>query len=178
MTLTFQEGLTVDETIKIFTDAGVGDRDRFIDAINNYDYDYRFVKELNDWESIPGRKYRLEGYLYPDTYDFYTDSDESFIISKLLSNFDRKFEDNPTPIPDGDGGDLSEYFMLKLRLAQGISEDEIIKKYNHSFSESFLKKAKEFESYGVLKIQNKTLSLTKQGFLISNTIISELEALL
>lgn len=93
VTLTFKEGLTVDETIKIFTDAGVGDRDKFIDAINNYDYDYRFVKELNDWESIPGRKYRLEGYLYPDTYDFYTDSDESFIISKLLSNFDRKFED-------------------------------------------------------------------------------------
>ena len=93
VTLTFKEGLTVDETIKIFTDAGVGDRDKFIEAINNYDYDYRFVKELSNWEDIPGRKYRLEGYLYPDTYDFYTDSDESFIISKLLSNFDRKFEE-------------------------------------------------------------------------------------
>ena len=93
VTLTFKEGLTVDETIKIFTDAGVGNREKFIEAINNYDYDYRFVKELNDWESIPGRKYRLEGYLYPDTYDFYTDSEESFIISKLLSNFDRKFEE-------------------------------------------------------------------------------------
>ncbi|MBQ9941131.1 MAG: endolytic transglycosylase MltG [Clostridia bacterium] len=93
VTLTFKEGLTVDETIKIFTDAGVGNRENFIEAINNYEYDYKFVKELEGWENIPGRKYRLEGYLYPDTYDFYTDSQESFIISKLLSNFNQKFEE-------------------------------------------------------------------------------------
>ncbi len=92
--------------------------------------------------------------------------------------FDRKFEDTPTPIPDGDGGDLSEYFMLKLRLSQGISEDEIIKKYNRSFSDAFIKKAQEFENYGLLKFAGKTLSLTRQGFLVSNTIISELENLL
>lgn len=93
VTLTFKEGLTVDETIDIFIEAGVGTREAFVDAINNYDYDYRFVKELENWRDIPGRKYRLEGYLYPDTYDFYTDSDESFIISKLLSNFNQKFEE-------------------------------------------------------------------------------------
>ena len=93
VTLTFKEGLTVDETIQIFLDAGVGNRDEFIDAINNYDYDFKFVKALDNWRDIPGRKYRLEGYLYPDTYDFYADSDESFIISKLLSNFDQKFEE-------------------------------------------------------------------------------------
>ncbi len=93
VTLTFKEGLTVDETIKIFTDAGVGTREEFIKAINEYDYDYQFVKALENWDEIPGRKYRLEGYLYPDTYDFYTDSDESFIISKLLSNFNQKFEE-------------------------------------------------------------------------------------
>jgi len=93
VTLTFKEGLTVDETIKIFTDAGVGNREEFVEAINNYDYDYKFVKALENWRDIPGRKYRLEGYLYPDTYDFYTDSDESFIISKLLSNFNQKFEE-------------------------------------------------------------------------------------
>lgn len=93
VTLTFKEGLTVDETIDIFVEAGVGNREKFIDAINNYDYDYKFVKALDNWQNTPGRKYRLEGYLYPDTYDFYTDSDESFIISKLLSNFNQKFEE-------------------------------------------------------------------------------------
>jgi len=92
--------------------------------------------------------------------------------------FERKIEDNPTPIPDGNGGDLEEFFMLRLRLSEGISEEEIIKKYNRSFSDSFLKKVKEFENYGLIKNQNKTISLTKQGFLISNTIISELEDLL
>ncbi|MBQ6707989.1 MAG: radical SAM family heme chaperone HemW [Clostridia bacterium] len=92
--------------------------------------------------------------------------------------FDRKFEDNPVAIPDGDGGDLSEFFMLKLRLSQGISEDEILKKYNRSFSDSFMKKARQFESYSLLKIKDKTISLTKEGFLVSNTIISELEVLL
>ncbi|MDD4125912.1 MAG: endolytic transglycosylase MltG, partial [Eubacteriales bacterium] len=33
------------------------------------------------------RKYRLEGYLYPDTYYFYKDSKEYLVINKLLNNF-------------------------------------------------------------------------------------------
>ncbi|MBQ9976623.1 MAG: endolytic transglycosylase MltG [Clostridia bacterium] len=97
--ITFPEGLTADETIELFLENGVGTREGFVEAISSslvYDMDYRFLKELQALETEGfenGRRYALEGYLYPDTYDFYTDSSEIDAISKLLETFNRRFEE-------------------------------------------------------------------------------------
>ena len=60
------------DIIKIFTDAGIGTERGFVDAINNYDYAqyFDFVRVIDE-NKREGRIFRLEGYLYPDTYDFY-----------------------------------------------------------------------------------------------------------
>ena len=55
-------------------------------------------EELNDYwfltDEIPwGEKYCLEGYLFPDTYDFYTNDDPAHVLNKMLSNFDARFTD-------------------------------------------------------------------------------------
>jgi len=97
ITITFTEGMTVDEIIDKFLENGIGTRERFVDVIQNYDFDYWFIKELD--KSIAahpdsGRKYRLEGYLFPDTYNFYSDSTEETAIARLLDNFAVKFDDN------------------------------------------------------------------------------------
>lgn len=90
VTLTFPEGFTVDEIIDLFVKNGVGTREGFVEAINNYPYKHEFVQLLdtNGWDE--DRVYRLEGYLYPDTYDFYTDTEEYLAINKLLNNFNEK----------------------------------------------------------------------------------------
>ena len=90
VTLTFPEGFTVDDVIDLFVKNGVGTREGFIEAINNYPYKHEFVRLLdqNGWPE--DRAYRLEGYLYPDTYDFYTDTEEYLAINKLLNNFNDK----------------------------------------------------------------------------------------
>lgn len=93
ITLTFTEGMTCDDVIDLFVENGIGTRDRFVEVINNYDFDYWFVKEL-DANPNRDRKYRLEGYLFPDTYNFYSDSSEEAAISRLLDNFNAKFDDN------------------------------------------------------------------------------------
>ena len=90
--ITIPEGYTVDEILDLLIENGVGERDKYIDAIQNYEYDYRFVKALDDAPQKDGRTYRLEGYLFPDTYDFFTDESEISVINKLLSNFDAKME--------------------------------------------------------------------------------------
>lgn len=45
--------------------------------------------------SIPtkSRKYRLEGYLFPDSYEFFEDTTEEVIIAKLLNRFYNIFND-------------------------------------------------------------------------------------
>ncbi len=98
--ITFPEGLSADEMIDIFVENGVGTKEGFREAISSsllYDMDYPFLKQLQETEKAggfkDGRIYVLEGYLYPDTYDFYTDSPETDIIAKLLSTFNRRFEE-------------------------------------------------------------------------------------
>ena len=40
-----------------------------------------------------GDKYCLEGYLYPDTYQFYTDDDPGRVLKKMLDDYDARFTD-------------------------------------------------------------------------------------
>jgi len=89
--ITIPEGYTVDQIIDLFVNKyHMGTREGFINAIENGNFDnYWFIAELEPKE---GRKYRLEGYLYPDTYYFFTDWSEEQILRKLLNNFAAKFD--------------------------------------------------------------------------------------
>ena len=52
------------------------------------------IKERWFLEDIErGDKYCLEGYLFPDTYQFYTDDEPGRVIGKFLDNFDNRFTD-------------------------------------------------------------------------------------
>ncbi len=93
VTLTIPEGYTVDEIIDLFTSQGIGTREGFISAINDFDYEYTFMEKLKAIELSPSRRYRLEGYLFPDTYEFYTDSSEIAIVDKMLTAFESHMED-------------------------------------------------------------------------------------
>ncbi len=88
VTVMIPEGSTVDEIIELLVANGVSTRDELVDAINNYEFDYRFVNEL---QTTSDRFYRLEGYLFPDTYEFYKDSSAATAIDKFLQNFNKKF---------------------------------------------------------------------------------------
>ena len=89
--ITIPEGFTTDEIIDLMVESGIGERERYVEVINNYDFDFWFIDELGeDWAS-DGRIYRLDGYLFPDTYQFYNASSEETVIKKLLSRFNQVF---------------------------------------------------------------------------------------
>lgn len=94
--VTIPEGYTVDDIIELITvKYGISSRAEIINSIQNDDFDYWFVKEVDQAIAdgkCDGRKYRLEGYLYPDTYYLYSDSSANTIIDKFLSNFDVKMK--------------------------------------------------------------------------------------
>lgn len=97
ISITIPEGYTTDEIIDLFVENGIGTKEGFVDVINNYDwsenYNYWFVNELEENGYSDDRYYRLDGYLYPDTYYFYSNSSEVAAIAKLLDNFSVKFMD-------------------------------------------------------------------------------------
>ena len=90
MKVTIPEGFTTDEIIEFFVEKGIGTREGFCELIQNGgNFGYDFLDEI---PSEAGRTYRLDGYLFPDTYFVYADSSETEIIAKLLSGFDQKFD--------------------------------------------------------------------------------------
>ena len=93
--VTIPEGYTVDEIIDLLVNKhGIGDRERYIEVINEYDFDYWFIDELGDDWAADGRLYRLEGYLFPDSYQFYSNSSEETVIGKMLTRFNQVFTKN------------------------------------------------------------------------------------
>ena len=86
--VTVPEGYTTDEIIELFIANGIGTREGFRAAIENGNFDFRFISDIPE---RAGRKYRLDGYLFPDTYMFFSDSGEEEVIAKMLANFERKF---------------------------------------------------------------------------------------
>ncbi len=91
ISVTIPEGFTVDQIIDLLVEKGIGTREGYVDAIQNYDYNYKFMDVLKSIELKDGRKYRLEGYLYPNTYEFYQDSGEIAVVDKMLNEFEKQF---------------------------------------------------------------------------------------
>ena len=89
--VTIPEGYCVDDIIDLLVEKGIGSKEGFTKAINGESYDYWFLENLPPMTGDDPRFYRLEGYLYPDTYYFYTDSTEKEAIRKMLDNFGTKF---------------------------------------------------------------------------------------
>lgn len=90
--ITIPEGYTVDDIIDLFVAEGFGTREGFINTIQNYEFENEFVKQI-DMSPEGGRHYRLEGYLYPDTYDVYTGKSEAYYIYKLLDRFEEVYSE-------------------------------------------------------------------------------------
>lgn len=82
--ITIPKSACVSDIIEIFVSNGIGSRRGFIKAINEYPFEFDFIDAIPESDRV----YRLEGYLYPDTYDFYTGRSESYYIERMLSRFD------------------------------------------------------------------------------------------
>lgn len=93
VTVTIPEGYTVEEIAKVLEENGVCDPDSFYNAVVYGEYDYDFVKAIPtaaDGKEYAGRIYPLEGYLFPDTYNFYVGSSGETVVSRMLENFNKK----------------------------------------------------------------------------------------
>lgn len=88
VTVTIPEGKTVKQTFQILAEHGVCAYETLLDCAANHEFKYGFLMELPYGEAN-----RLEGYLFPDTYQFYASSTPEEAIDKFLSNFNNKVTD-------------------------------------------------------------------------------------
>ncbi|PWL48066.1 MAG: endolytic transglycosylase MltG [Clostridiales bacterium] len=93
--VTLVEGILIKGMIPKLEEAGVlaeasssAEFDSKVAAGTDYS-DYWFIKEVLDQEETQSehRDYILEGYLFPDTYEFYISSDTDQVVEKMLNRF-------------------------------------------------------------------------------------------
>lgn len=110
--VTFPEGLTYSQVKERLREANVNfDEDELDNMVRNPQLflDYDFVRNI---ENKDGRDWLLQGYLYPDTYEFDINTDEETIIRTFLNNTQRKL--------------LAEYDERAASDRISMSMDEII----------------------------------------------------
>lgn len=88
--LSFPEGWTVQQIFEKLAKNEVCATNKLYSAIRSSSYTYDFYTSIEDDSS---RYLKLEGYMFPDTYDFYVSADTNYVIKKFLDNFDSKWTD-------------------------------------------------------------------------------------
>lgn len=92
-TVTIPEGYTIDQIFALLEEEGVSTVATLQKVAANYDFKFSFLKGV-----IPlGDYHRLEGYLFPDTYEFYMGGGESAavqVLNKMILRFDQMFPDS------------------------------------------------------------------------------------
>lgn len=109
--------------------------------------------ELGDYLGLgPSAHSFIKGkrYCYPNDINYFLDNKEYIYLS--------------------DGGDTYDYIMLGLRLKKGID----LNKVKNEVNEEFFEKAEKYIKLGYAVLENNIFSLNEKGFLIQNTILSDL----
>lgn len=129
-TVQIGEGWGIDKVAAALEEAGVCNASDFIDAVRNGEFRFDFI------DDIPVEKvyYRLEGYLRPDTYDFYVVEDSELgaemAIRRMLEATDEYFNETNLAKAEELGYSMHEVMTLAsiIQLEAGGSDYEDMQK--------------------------------------------------
>lgn len=82
-TVTFPEGYTIIQIAERLEENGVCSKDDFLRVCNE---PFEGIEISNPDERV----FLLEGYIFPDTYEFYLNSDAKSVLKKFIDNFNKK----------------------------------------------------------------------------------------
>ena len=81
---------------------GIATTEDFLNEVNNGEFNYDFL------EGIPDREYRLEGYLFPDTYYLSGNETARDIIVMMLDRFEQIYNTSVKPYVSSSGYTLDQ----------------------------------------------------------------------
>lgn len=88
VSVTFPEGITLVDAATKLEAANVCSASDFIFYFNSGGYGFDFESKLSSSTTL--KFYRMEGYLFPDTYYFYENMSPEQVCQKIYLNFDQK----------------------------------------------------------------------------------------
>jgi UPF0755 protein len=123
--LTFYEGLSLREIAAMLEANQVCSAQEFIRCTEEEDFGFEFERMLPENEH---RFRRLEGYLFPDTYEFYVGENVQSVVKKFLRNFAAKVDDEFYRRIQDAGYTLDQFITLaSLIQEEGYTVEEMHK---------------------------------------------------
>ncbi len=104
--VTIPEGYTVAQTIRLLAEKDVNTEEALLKAAREEQFDFSFIDNTSKEIS------RLEGFLFPDTYEFYVDHDPKDALEKMIANFDRKMDEDVLAQVEASGRSLKEIVTI------------------------------------------------------------------
>ena len=117
--VTFPEGYTMDQIFHKLEDEGICSVEELYDAAANYHYDFSFLDD-----STLGDPKRLEGFIFPNTYDFYVGESASSVISKFLNAFHRELYADMYQLCDNLGITFYEAVIIASMIEKEAANDD------------------------------------------------------
>ena len=116
--VTVPEGYTVKQIAEKVEEEGICTAEEFINEVNNGEFNYEFLKDL------PEREYRLEGYLFPDTYFLAENTTVHQLIDAMLMRFDQMYTEEYRNAVASSGHTLDEIVTLASMVEKEIKLPE------------------------------------------------------
>lgn len=111
--ITIPEGTTAIGIAQKFEEAGLCTAEEFLDEANNGDFsEYTFWQYVPDDEDAPDRFMKCEGYLFPDTYEFFANDNVHNYVSVFYARFDTMISDEMYQLLDKQGMTLPQLITL------------------------------------------------------------------
>ena len=117
--VTIPEGYTMEQIFHKLEDENVCSYDDLMDAAANYSYNYSFIDQ-----SMQGDSKRLEGFLFPDTYEFYQGMQASSAINKFLENFHDRLTAEMLEKADERGMTMQEVVTVASMIEKEAANDD------------------------------------------------------
>lgn len=109
VTITFIEGITLYEAAQLLESNGVCDADEFIYTFNSTTFGYNYEQYVSS-ESL--KLYKYEGFLFPDTYEFYVGDTAYNVAKKIRERTDEILTSDVITRADEIGYSLEEVVIL------------------------------------------------------------------
>ena len=133
VSVTIKEGFTINRIAEELEKVGVCDADDFFQAVvyGKYEDAYDFVAAIPGLEQgsqYEGRIYKLEGYMFPDTYEFFTGSSGETVVRKFLDNFAARLDTKLRSAISAQGKTIDEIIvMASIIQGEASKEDDMLK---------------------------------------------------
>ncbi len=109
VTITFIEGITLYEAAQLLESNGVCDADEFVYTFNSTTFGYDYEQYVSS-ESL--KLYKYEGFLFPDTYEFYVGDTAYNVAKKVRERTDEILTSDVIARADEIGYSLEEVIIL------------------------------------------------------------------